>query len=107
MIDYVQIGPIRYAVHLVEDLHDFDGEGKRHGLDGHIKYGPCELQIEQALNSQRAVQVLWHEILHGIMTGAGLGDHDEKVIDVLSHGLMDVLQRNPDLIKLTIGNGES
>lgn len=104
MIDHVQIGPIRYAVHLVEDLHDFDSDGKRQGLDGHIKYGSCEVQIEQILNPQRALQVLWHEVLHGIMTGAGLGGHDEKTIEVLSHGLVDVLQRNPDLVKLTLGD---
>lgn len=102
MISHVQIGPIRYTVKVIEDLHDHDATGVRKEWDGNIEYGSCEINIEQDLNSQRALQVLWHEVLHGILTGAATGDHDEKMIDILSHGLMDVLQRNPELVHLTL-----
>lgn len=53
----------------------------------------------QAPGQQR--DTLLHELLHAVaaMTGADLGDNEEKVVRRLSPALLDLLRRNPNLVR--------
>jgi hypothetical protein len=92
MAEVIKIGAISYAVVEIEGLHT---EGEK--LDGHIKYGPCEIRLEATQSPQAKRQVLWHEILHAILTHAGYRKHDDGRIDALAYGIMSILQDNPHL----------
>jgi hypothetical protein len=92
----IRIGPIVFKVVLVWRLTAEDNTKK---IDGHIVYSSSEIKIEAGLEEQRKRQVIWHEIIHGILTQAGIYDQDEKAVDVLAHGVMDVLHDNPWLCK--------
>ena len=92
----VQIGPITYRVELVEELHE-QGQGRY--LYGDIHYGRCRIRIDAELDPQVQCLTLWHEVLHGILNGAGIdsADHDEQQIDALAHGIVQALRDNPGL----------
>lgn len=95
----VQIGPIVYTVVEVEELHE---EGAGRFLYGDIHYGKCRIRVDADLDPQAKHLTLWHEILHGILNGAGIdsADHDEQHIDALAHGIVQVLRDNPGLLCL-------
>ena len=92
----VKIGPMVYTVSVVERLEGDDG----HKIDGHIIYNTLSVALDAALAPQMARQVLWHEILHGILNQSGLpdiGDKEEAIIDVLAYGIIGALDDNPEL----------
>jgi hypothetical protein len=90
---HIQIGPIVYTVVEVEEL------ASEHGLlHGDINHGKCRIRLSADDDRQRQHQTLWHEILHGILHGAGIrDDHDEQQIEALAHGIIQVLRDNPSL----------
>jgi len=89
----IKIGPINFEVVYTKNLFD---DNKK--LDGNIQYSRCTIEIEENSSVQHQRQVLWHEIIHGILTQAGvdLGKQTETVCDAVAYGIMDVLDDNPD-----------
>jgi len=94
MIESVKIGGITYPISRVDDLRD---ESQK--LDGWIRYRPYSIQLDSGIGEQGERVVLWHEILHGILTQAGISyeDEHESVLDALAYGISQVLQDNPVL----------
>ena len=92
----VIVGPIRYAVARVSNMHQ-----KHNDLDGLIHYNTETIEIDSGLSDGVAVQTLWHEILHAILQHAGRQKHSEKWIDSTAYGLVQVIAENPELIELT------
>jgi hypothetical protein len=70
-------------------------EDRSESLDGHIKYATSEIKVDASLMPQARRATIWHEVIHGILTQAGYSKHDERMIEAISHGLMNVLQDNP------------
>lgn len=96
IIERVKIGPISYRFMLVDRLiSEIDNK-----LQGHIVYQTCELKVEADSDEQIQAVTILHEVLHGIINNAGIVKHDETVIDALAHGLLDVIQDNPELFRL-------
>ena len=104
MISSVKIGPFNYPVSIVENLHDFDGNQKV-PLWGHIKHSALSIELSDILCEDRSIQVLWHEILHGVLNQASQ-DQPEEIIDALATGIVQILRDNLDLIELTVGKNE-
>ena len=92
----IKIGGIDYEVEEVQNLCAEDGIKR---LNGHIIYDSCKIKLDAGLNPQVKNVCLWHEILHGILTHAGITDHDEAHIEALSYGLVQVLRDNLELWK--------
>lgn len=88
----IQIGPLTYTVVEVEELANGTSE-----LYGDINYGRCRIRIAAESDGQMKLVTLWHEILHGILTGSAQTDHNEAHIDALAHGIIQVLCDNPEL----------
>jgi hypothetical protein len=96
-MDSVKIGGIDYSIERVRDLRDEDGKK----LDGRITYNATHIKIDSDTSDQAFVQILWHEILHGIETQAGrCGEVKEPTIDALAFGIIQVMRDNPQLVKL-------
>lgn len=91
---HIKIGGITYTVRVVDDLHD-----KHTPLLGWHKPSTCELLLDASLVPQAQYQVLWHEIVHGILTVAGFVEENqnERLIDALGYGMLQVLRDNPEL----------
>lgn len=97
-IKMVKIGPIVFEVETHEELLAEERDGKRQALNGHILFDDCKIKVRAGLPSQRRYQVLWHEIVHGLLALGGMHEHDEQVVEVLANGIVMVLQDNPALV---------
>ena len=95
-IKKVKIGPFEYLVNYVDKLQTKDGNAV---LYGEISERNSTIQLNTDMSPQFERVVLWHEIIHGLLDSGGFGNHDERMIDVLAHGLVQVLQDNPLLQK--------
>jgi hypothetical protein len=92
----VNIGGMAYSVMLIAGLVHPKNEQR---LDGHIIYSDCEIRIERAMALQAKFQILWHEIIHAIITHSGQKELSEGTIDALAYGIVGVLMSNQDLMK--------
>jgi hypothetical protein len=94
MLNKVKIGGIVYSINIVDKLLSDDNTK----LDGQISYTNSEINLDSRLSEQTRYQILWHEILHGILTHAGntelIGEED---INVLAYSIMQILRDNPKL----------
>ncbi len=94
-IKSVRIGGRVFPITFKEDLLDTDKSTK---LNGHILDGEQEIYIEEKLAPFMHVSVLWHEIVHAIITHAD-HKHDEQVVTTLGYGLTAVCADNPAMIR--------
>lgn len=92
--DTVKIGPITYTITHEETLGDS-------GFAGQIRYFRSTIAINGDLRPQFALQTLWHEIIHGIMTNAGIphDDQTEPLVNAIAYGVLQVIVDNPALVK--------
>lgn len=81
------------------------------GADGQIQYTTTEIILDESLSDGKRLQVLLHEILHGLINHAGAKDvfadesACERCIEVLSHGIVQVLRDNPVIGEMIRSNG--
>jgi hypothetical protein len=88
----IKVYPFEYELEVVKDLKNDEGRE----LYGQILYDDGRISInERFLGTQHELYTIWHEILHGILTGAGRSDQDELLLEVLSYGIVNVLRDNP------------
>lgn len=87
----ITIGPTVYRVVFAKRV----AKGK--DLDGKIDYGRAVITIRRGLSSQVAMLVLWHEVIHGIFSNAGISGQDEQTIEILTSGIVAALRANPQL----------
>ena len=92
----IKIGGLSFRVEFVQRLLSDDGNTK---LNGHIRYGPCLIQVEIENNEQVQKITVLHEIMHGILTQAGIEEDHEKLVEILAYGLFGVLINNPDFVR--------
>lgn len=97
-IGHILIGPALFAVQFVDKLRSDDDRP----LDGWIRYADSTINIDSRCGEQYARQVLWHEIVHGILDASGIDQPEEGNITAISNGIISVLQNNPELVALTI-----
>lgn len=92
----VRVGAYDYEV--VEDA-----ALSREGLLGEIDTVEHRVRVQPGLNGMSLKRVLYHEILHGILSHAGIVEHDETLIDAIANGLVQVHRDNPWLLDLEEG----
>lgn len=97
--DRIRIGWVNYNIVADVDLN-------LEGASGQIRYLKDEIALMPNLAAQAQLFVLWHEIAHGILMAAGIEEHDEQMINVLAHGIIQVLRDNPDLAMTTLDAGQ-
>ena len=72
---------------------------------GKISVNLSRIEIEPSMSQQRQAQTMLHEIVHGIIRTSRLGDvlqnsdDEERFIDGLAFGMLQVIRDNPDLIR--------
>jgi len=96
-IEEINIGPIYYEVGFVENLRAKDGTK----LDGWIRYDTSEILMDDSLGSQRALHVLWHEIMHGIFEDAAVDQPDEQTVSAVGNRMIELIRDNPELVRVT------
>ena len=97
MTDKIRIGPVDFDIEYHKTLVSGDNSTK---LDGEILHQISTIRLEMGTSPQFRRMILWHEIVHAILTQAGYHDHDEQMMEVLASGIMQVLRDNPWLIEI-------
>lgn len=98
MADSIKIGPIDFVVEEVSSLV-IDGEV----VAAHVDHNQGVIKIEADFNTIVKLISLWHEVIHEILTQGGFSDHDERMIEVLSFGIVDAIKRNSALRGISDG----
>lgn len=106
MIDCLKIGSLTYTVKEKRDLVGRNKEGERTWLHGDVRYRKQRIRVERRLPEDKKVVTLWHEAIHAILEQAGINDESEQLVIALSYGLVSLIQDNPALVKMTVGNGK-
>ena len=88
----VKVGPVVYDVKIAPRLAADGAYGAFARPEALIEIHP-----DMAMSMQEIT--LWHELVHIILVHGGIRVHEEVVIDALAHGIVGVLQDNPDLTK--------
>ncbi len=92
------INSMPYDVVEKEDLRAENSDYRR--LYGQIDYSKMQIELEKDMQPPMRTAVLVHEVIHGILAQAGVEDHDEQLIDILTFGFIGVMRQNPELAKL-------
>lgn len=107
MIESVKIGIHQYSVSEAEDLQRAEDGAWLNGIIHHTKLA---IELRETLPRSMKQAALWHECLHGVLfqTGLYLDDTlEEKICVALSHGIVQLLQENPELADYTLGESEA
>lgn len=91
----IQIGPIAYQIVDVDELYGPDGR-----RCGECDAGKARIRIDTEIDPQVREVTIWHEVFHAILFGAGIpcDQHDERQIDALAYGLVQVMHDNPTIV---------
>ena len=88
----IRIGPMDYQVSLVDDLH-LHGQA----VDGAIDHGKLTLTLDADACAPMALwQVMWHEIVHGILTQTKVRCN-EQTVEIMANGICGVLRDRPEV----------
>lgn len=83
----VKIGPIVYTI----------AENPRFASDqlvGEIRYYQSTIELQPNMSPAMTEVGLWHEMFHAILLQGGFREHDERLLDILAHGVVRLLQDN-------------
>lgn len=112
----LKIGPFNYTVELIEEneliLEDDEEKvpDKPTYLLGKTSSHKQMIEIVAGMPYEVERETLFHEILHAIYTIVGGQDDDapyvgeEKTIQMFSPAIVDVFDRNPELVTYMFGN---
>jgi hypothetical protein len=56
------------------------------------------IRVAEGLPAQQEHLILWHEAFHGVFYNAGVREHDEGLIDIISAGIVQILRDNPWMV---------
>jgi len=62
---------------------------------GEIDSLDLTINIRNNIHEEMQKQALLHEIIHGILDNAGYDEQDEKLVQAISYGLIQVITDNP------------
>ena len=93
--DSVRIVGMEYTVN--RDVTNLRGDNDQKLL-GNIDYCTTTINLSDEQNLDKAIVVLWHEIVHGIARTFGV-DLNEDDTDRMAHGVHQVLSDNPILAR--------
>lgn len=102
----VQVGPYRLDILVNQILLDVVNAATGDGVTG---VGRCDIEqgrliISPKLGPDAMAETVLHEIVHAINYASGLNDElgadvEEKVTRMIATPLLDVLRRNPGLVR--------
>lgn len=99
----VKIGPVDYAIEVVDNLHYHDSEDRRQLLHGQVLFNAAEIKIDSDQSDRIKCMVIWHEALHALLYQAGIDGVTEETVRMLGYALPGFIQDNPELMLMTLG----
>lgn len=101
----VMIDATRYAIETTNEKIILDGRE----CSGDISYWGGKIRVDASTGDTVKQQILMHEIVHGIMYSRGLGDYrtDEKLVEQLASGFINLIRTNPELVRCIVGGNDN
>jgi hypothetical protein len=92
--DSVKVGALTYDI--VQDPRL-----KEEGDFARIRLTELVIQVATPMHQDVARVHIIHEVIHAMLHDSGFAaeDHEERIINALSHGLVQLVRDNPELIK--------
>ena len=89
----ISVGSVDYEVSFVDNPGGKDTWGFINQKDG-------LMEISRDIGYQIIRITLWHEILHAVLDDSGETElsKDEKVVTIISSGIVQVMKDNPELV---------
>ena len=94
----IQLGAMAYQVAEVDIIQ----EDERGSVLGRIEDDQSRILIKRRIDSRVALVFLWHELVHAMLFRGGILEHDEAHVQCLANGIVEILQRNAELVERTI-----
>ena len=106
----IVVGPFTYSVTFDQAAIDAASVAADTSLRGETDHALLTIVVHPKLAAQQAVETLLHEVLHTVMTVAGItqdfgDDKEEQIVNRTSPLLLDVLRRNPSLVAYLVNAG--
>lgn len=100
----VQVGPHRYTLTVDADEMNRVQVAERRGLMGHTDHAHLKIVVSPDQAPDQAADTILHEVLHTITWSTNLDERlgakrEEDLVCRLTPLLLDVLRRNPDLVR--------
>lgn len=98
MITSIIVGPFTYTVNRDQAALDREAHSSARAIDGFVQRSRLEIVVSPDLAADYEREVVLHEVLHTVFGLVGLDDEEDPVRRI-APVLLDVLQRNPDLVR--------
>jgi hypothetical protein len=92
----IRIGAKKYTIQEVAPEHTGLVEGT---CDGLLDRPNLILYLNRDLAMDNKVEVLWHEVIHGLLSGHFMERTEEKIATLLGEGLLGFTRDNGALVK--------
>ncbi|MBQ9486827.1 MAG: hypothetical protein IJU91_03360 [Selenomonadaceae bacterium] len=97
MIENVMIDTVNYRVTQTDETI-IDGDAV---CGGEVDFITSHIRLNNALGESAKIKVLMHEIFHAMLYERGMDDfQDEKLINALASGTVNLIRDNPELVDL-------
>ena len=99
--EHVDIGPHRYTIDASPEtgllLHDEEATGDS-------RPDRCIVRLDMQRPATKVAETLLHELLHCVWSqtpgrAREFNEHEEEIVSSVAPWLLDMLRRNPDLVK--------
>lgn len=95
---FVNIGIYRYKLSKVKNLNRDDKN-----LYGYVDHQGLTIEVEKRVSNVVQLITVLHESMHGMVHQSGCHDVDavveERLIQLFSHGIVELFRYNPQLLK--------
>lgn len=109
--DHVDVGPFRYTIIRNELARLRAQEAAQTILLGQTDHDKLTIIFDEKMHANLARETLMHELLHVVNQVTGLrfkwgNAKEERIVQRLSPILLELLQRNPDVVKYLTATGK-
>ncbi|MCA9921993.1 MAG: hypothetical protein KC421_06470 [Anaerolineales bacterium] len=93
----INVSNIPYQVVLKQDLRSSKGDDQL--LLGEVIYKEQRISLDADMAPDVGIITLLHELIHAMLSNAGIQEHDEQWIEIVSVGFVSLIRQNPALLR--------
>lgn len=95
MIKQIRVGPQTFDVIMKSEIK----KGDDSNFTARVIFDQSEMWVLKGMDAFSTCQSEWHEIVHIILAHAKIKKHNERLVEVMANGIMQVLKDNPEFVK--------
>ena len=106
MLKNILVDAVNYKVELTDEILVVDGQEA--GAEVDYNLGVIKIRNEKAIGDGVRAKILMHEVMHALLHERGMIESaaDERLVDELSAGIVNLVRTNPALVEFITNEGE-